>query len=155
MGKMERSFSMEKKDTVSALFTAGRYLASFCGRKLNCSSSVEASLVMGILLLAMASFLRFSYSCCRRTNAAMQLQQMTEVLRYQEEDGQLFKESPVCRLEAVRKGKRVTAYARGWKEKWELEIVHHVFEPEEALRFGSLFSEGEEDEERKEPWTGT
>lgn len=145
---------MEKKNTISALFAASRYMASFCRRGLSGSSSVEASLVMGILLLAMASFLRFSYGYCRRTNAAMQLQEMTEILRHREEDGQFLKESPVCRLDAVRKGYQVTAHARGLREGWGLEISHHVFEPEEVLRFSSLFAEGKEDEETKEAWTG-
>lgn len=132
---------MEKKNTISAIFAAGRYVSCFCKRKVSGSSSVETSLVMGILLLAMASFLRFSYSCCRRTNAALQLQEMAEILRHQEEDGQLLKKSAVSYLEAVKKGARVTAHARGFEEAWTLEISHHVFEPEEALRFSSLFTE--------------
>lgn len=121
---------------------------------------------MGILLLAIAAFLGFSYDCCRRTNAVMQLHEMTEVLRYREEEKELSRKSGVSSLYVMKKGSRVTGKAQPLTGQWGMELVHHVFDPEEALRFGALFAGEEKDEqgekeqgekEQKEterPWTG-
>lgn len=105
------------------------------------SYTVEATFVMGVILLAMAALIQTAYAQCRQVTGNMRLQEMVEVLRHREsemEDSLLVDAVPY-RIQATKGALKVKGRVEG--EGWSLDIESNLYEPEEFMRLLTLIQE--------------
>lgn len=114
-------------------------------KKLAGSYTVEATLVMSIVLFTMAAFIRFGYQQCRQATGTMRLHEMVEIMRHQEKgEEQRSINASAYQIYAEKKGSQVKGTIQG--DGWKLTIENRVFEPEEFIRKLTLLPEEKQGE---------
>lgn len=105
------------------------------------SYAVEASVVMAVILLALAVLIQTAFRQCRQVTGMMRMHQMVELLRHGEEDSAdtLTVGGSAYRIEAGRSGSRAEGTLTG--DGWSRGIRQGVFEPEAFMRMLTLIEE--------------
>ena len=114
------------------------------GRKLRGSYTVEAAMVMGILLFALSHGILWAYGVKDRVTASMMLEEAVEWIRYDEEApiaGEASEGMEVLgfRIQVREKGDRVEGTVTGRRRTGEISMGR--FCPEEFLRRVSVIEE--------------
>lgn len=151
MGEMEGSFREREKDTFSSFCMDSQFLAGISLRyigvikeimkKLEGSYTIEATVIMAVVLFSMVTLLQAAYSQCRRVNGTMRMHGMIERLRYKESESDevLSLDSQAYQIEVKRHKSHVEGLVLG--DDWSLSIENQVFEPEEFMRMLTLIEE--------------
>lgn len=150
MGKKERDFYEEKKFSVSSVSAPYRNVGGKPMKKLSGSYTVEAALVMSIVLFSIAALIQFAYLQCGQTVGIMRLQRMVELLRHQEDESeaQITSGSESYKLQVKKYGNLIQGSVRG--DGWGLEIESRIFAPEEFIRMLTLMPENKQEESGEE-----
>lgn len=118
---------------------------------LKASFTIEASLVMSILLLSVVSLIQFAYRIHDEVLSSMVLQETVEIARHLEDDKW---------EDTVSSGQKKARYLMSWEKcqihlkvwdmgvsgtaaggKWRKELESHIFNPEKWIRILSLAEE--------------
>lgn len=150
MGKKERDFYEEKKFSISSVPAPYWNVGGKPMKKLSGSYTVEAALVMSVVLFSIVALIQFAYLQCRQTVGIMRLQCMVEILRHQEDESetQITSGSESYKLQVVKYGNLIQGSVRG--DGWGLDIESRIFEPEEFIRMLALMTENEPEESGEE-----
>lgn len=113
-------------------------------KSLEGSYTLEATIVMVMVLFVVSSVIITSYRWRNQTVGCVKLQEMTEILRHTEEEdlpegAQLNLSAPSFHLSARYAGNQVLADGSG--DGWSLSIETKRFNPEDFLRMVSLIVE--------------
>lgn len=114
---------------------------AFLETSLGGSYTLEAAIVMSMVLFIVSSLIVTSYRWRNQTVGSIKLQEMVEYLRYTEEDAlpegeRLDMAAPTFHLIAQYTGGYVVGEGKG--ERWNLTIESNRFNPEEFLRMISM-----------------